>query len=258
MTAFTDLSLELREQIYKLSLLTSKTIYPYPAYYEEVQGAVAYRNWPAEEKIAAGLLGTNKQIRAEAAKFIFGNNVWHLSGVKELPVESQKEWPETVWTAHRDEFRHVKVIFHFGDLTLENRQYSFSYLFPRASEGWNEYDPTGERVKEVHRSALVDLQDIWCARMPFIASLHLDALTVDLFDCNCATCGYIMIEFVLNSERMFGNFGVSDEVERLEVRKQAEKSEWHGSRGDYLKGPPLEKPTHYERTKIHFTCDQLW
>ena len=127
MTAFTDLSLELREQVYKLSLLTSKIIYPYPTYYEEVQGAVAYRNWPAEEKIAAGLLGTNKQIRAEATKFIFGNNVWHLSGVKEVPVKSQKEWPETVWTAHRGQFRHVEVTFHFGDLTLGKRP-KFVYL----------------------------------------------------------------------------------------------------------------------------------
>ncbi|KAI4284238.1 MAG: hypothetical protein L6R38_001569 [Xanthoria sp. 2 TBL-2021] len=83
MTAFTDLAFELREQIYNLSLLTSKTIYPYPTHYEEVQGAAAYRNWAVEEKIAAGLLGTNKQIRLEAAEVLFGKNVWHLSGQKE-------------------------------------------------------------------------------------------------------------------------------------------------------------------------------
>ncbi|KAI4261651.1 MAG: hypothetical protein L6R42_003150 [Xanthoria sp. 1 TBL-2021] len=94
MTAFTDLAFELRVNIYNLSLLISKTIYLYPTYYEEVQGAVAHRNWAANKKIAAGLLGTNMQIRTEAVEVLFGKNIWHLSEQKELPVANLQD----VWT----------------------------------------------------------------------------------------------------------------------------------------------------------------
>ncbi|KAL8992560.1 MAG: hypothetical protein Q9169_007002 [Polycauliona sp. 2 TL-2023] len=119
MTAFTDLPYEIREQIYKLSLVTGwYTICPYPTMFEELEGYVADRDrdWTIDERLAVGLLGTTKQARTEAAKIIFGMNSWHLSGRKQLPATQDIDWPEAVWKAHRDDFRSVVVNFDSNDL----------------------------------------------------------------------------------------------------------------------------------------------
>ncbi|KAL8647260.1 MAG: hypothetical protein Q9226_006505 [Calogaya cf. arnoldii] len=246
MTAFTDLSLEVRQQVYRLSLLTAKTIYPYPIHYEEIEGAIAYRNWPANEKIAAGLLRANKQIREETAGIIFGKNVWHLSGKKELPKASQKDWPEAIWTAHRDKFRHVEVTFHFGDLTLKARRKVARCTMPaEPPHGWTKPGYSTEKdLMITHCSGIERLQDTWCDRMPFIASLHLSSLTVDMKDCLCSTYCCLLGDFILASRRMFGNF------DRRGKYSGEPDSAWDEKMKPEDRGLP--KPTHFEDTRIDF------
>ncbi|KAL8669087.1 MAG: hypothetical protein Q9168_006304 [Polycauliona sp. 1 TL-2023] len=253
MTAFTDLSFELREQIYKLSLLTSKTIFPYPTYYEEVHGAVPYCKWAADEKIAVGLLGANKQIRLEAATIIFGKNLWHLSGPKELPAGNNEDWPEPLWKAHRDGFRRVEVAFHFGDLpfTISKRvRYlgSLDYVEMAQPESYEEDKREYQKnhLMNAHTEDVEQIQDVWCARMPFIASLYLDYLAVDLKHSVCSMCCCRLDEFIITSRRMFGTFSGSGEAPVYPHQYSAFDKKL---RSDH---PPLEKSAQFKNTVMDF------
>lgn len=52
----------------------------------------------------------------------------------------------------------------------------------KAPYGWETHDVEVGDKFIWHNLGLQALQKIWAARMPFIASLHLDSLTVDLKD----------------------------------------------------------------------------
>ncbi len=91
--------------IYEYCLVVRYELKPHPTDYERYE---IQRPLPRRPDIA--LLGTNKQINAEAATVLYGKNLWRVSHQSNIA-----EQPE-IWKKNVSLFRHVIVSFDFRDL----------------------------------------------------------------------------------------------------------------------------------------------
>ena len=99
-------------------------ICPYVTVKDEIDGLKPYYASRPRDKLAIGLLGANKQIRAEAANILFGSNTWYL-GYPSVTLDPTT-FHDSIWITHLDKFRKIRVAFDWGDLSQEER---VSYIF---------------------------------------------------------------------------------------------------------------------------------
>lgn len=82
--------------------------------YQDTGDQNYHDNWPC-----IALLGVNKKIREEAARILFGKNIWRLSDPTTLSLEDEsKRQPfiASFYEVHASHFRHIRTRFQSKDI----------------------------------------------------------------------------------------------------------------------------------------------
>ena len=181
MATFTTMPREIRDQIYKLCLITDKFIYPYVTYYEEMDGIEPYNK--QADKLAVSLLIVSKQIRDEAAPILFGGNTFHLCLVN--PCKSQISVPERLWSVHEKHFRHIELAFDARDIHPDIILPAYDEVEDFMSQP---ITLRYSRITEFHEHLLRRLQILWEWKLDIIWNfVHLGKATFrfDISNCYC-------------------------------------------------------------------------
>ena len=207
MISFLSLPYELRRQIYDLSLLTPDIIYPYKVPYEEkydpnVDTELLRRASPAD--LAIGLLGTNRSIRYETRRILYGKNTWHLSIGS---TESKVRPSFSVFEKCFRRFRKNHVSFDVRDLSQED---IFEHILS-VTEEWHELSAenqpeAGDPVNVLTNHAILwgALASCWQRKMLNIQSMRLDELTIDLKHAYCPFSCCKIHDFCIENEMTLG------------------------------------------------------
>ena len=205
MTSFTSLPLEIRTEIYKLSLITDKVIWPYVAPYNREDGVVPYRVWQQKDKIATGLLVASKMTRQEASPIIFSMNLWHMCRVDDGGYFNPNTPPQLVWTTNKELFRRVEVDFDCRDITIQDKIGAIARLCADSGEKPIERDSyQDDNLTDSHDRVMGELVSTWRWKLVTVASMHLDHFKIQMRYCSCPSACCQLDFFLLNDITMMG------------------------------------------------------
>lgn len=165
---FTKLPREMRDRIYKLSLITDIEIVMYPQAYEMDD----LPDFGKDEKPLVALLAVDKQMRLETADIFYMKNTFRL------PMTS----------ANRDHFRNYEPLLHNVVLRLDSRMVSEAEKHAIAVTEHNKPDtdfaaarPTAARWRHIHKLHIELFAAKWTDQRDFILELKsIKNLTFDM------------------------------------------------------------------------------
>lgn len=186
MLTFLDLPAEVRLIVYELSLVSDQIMFPNVTYYERMNGIRPYSE--TKQKLAIGLVGTNRIIRTEATHILFGKNTWHLS----VPLGSTAA--EQLWPLFGDLIHDVKLNFDLQDLKPKARCKIACKLLHGDLDN-------ASRRETAHDEALLKLESKWFSKYyVLLKDMHnLKNVTVDLTNCFCPSSCCRQTWYVLGS-----------------------------------------------------------
>lgn len=240
MAKFMDLPREIRDMIYKLLLTVGAEIVTHPTYYEDSTDFEA----EGVNRPAVALLSVNKQIGAEAAAILYGNNTWRIRESDHYIRGLE------IYQDHGHLFRHITIHLDRRDIEeLETTNRIEQY-----QEQWASLTME-ERMKLVHDERLDDLRQLIYRRGHIITSdmklIRSLALVIDGLYCPSECCRLDIVKDLYDDFLcMFipdPRTGLApEEFPQLEVRvtglkSQAENDLVYGEWG--IKGAAVEQDT---------------
>ena len=206
--SFLDLPAEIRQMVYESCLITRRVIRPIVVQYELDDGVRPYSAWPAEDKVAIGLLGTCHLIREEARRVLYGKNTWHISG------RYDKHWSppfcgmgmetSSLWRLNVDLFRSVEVSLDFRDVDNRCRRQVMGAVFRRPRIPSQSPDYSEDRTKLVHNLLMSTIFFTWIAKLALVRQMCLSQFTVHLSDCTCPGSCCRLEKFVVSDAHLLG------------------------------------------------------
>ena len=220
MPSFLNLSLDVRLEIYQLSLLTDSLIIPYLNQWEkedgqppagvrdhEVQMNSVFLFEPTaplkvsshlKNELALGLLSANRQISAEAKVVFYGSNRWMLSASLQRSGGDMHQFM-LLWKTNIKLFRHVHVSLDMRDLHPND----LKQIADRGGfDHMEEQHPITATMQSHHDTSILRLGLTWARKLLLLCQMRLTSLSINVADCYCPTTCCRMVEALLLEESL--------------------------------------------------------